>query len=147
MPGRRTAQRFTILMSGQSSRVTLVIVTSLFQAGAVHWLGQAALNRLRIETFSHLQRLSLDYHERQEPGKLISRLINDLEAINELIATGLTTLIQAPLVLVGTSIILFTAFDWRLAALLHLLIPVMMLVAFLFRNVVFQAFARTRETV
>jgi ABC-type multidrug transport system fused ATPase/permease subunit len=122
-------------------------VGSYFQAGAVHWLGQAALNRLRIETFSHLQRLSLGYHERQEPGKLISRIINDLEAINELIATGLTSLIQAPLVLIGTSVILFTAFDWRLAAMLHLLIPVLMLVAALFRKIVFQAFARTRETL
>lgn len=122
-------------------------VGSYFQAGAVNWLGQTALNRLRIETFSHLQRLSLDYHERQEPGKLISRIINDLEAINELISTGLTTLIQAPLVLVGTSVILFTLFDWRLAALLHLLIPVLMLVAMLFRKVIYQAFARTRETV
>jgi ABC-type multidrug transport system fused ATPase/permease subunit len=120
---------------------------SYFQAGAVNWLGQSALNRLRIETFSHLQRLSLDYHERQEPGKLISRIINDLEAINELISTGLTTLIQAPLVLVGTSVILFTLFDWRLAALLHLLIPVLLLVVVLFRKVIYQAFARTRETL
>jgi ABC-type multidrug transport system fused ATPase/permease subunit len=120
---------------------------SYFQAGAVNWLGQNALNRLRVETFSHLQRLSLDYHERQEPGKLISRIINDLEAINELISSGLTTLIQAPLVLIGTSIILFTMFDWRLAALLHLLIPVLMLVVVLFRRVLYQAFARTRETL
>lgn len=120
---------------------------SYFQAGAVNWLGQNALNRLRIETFSHLQHLSLDYHERQEPGKLISRIINDLEAINELISSGLTTLIQAPLVLVGTSVILFTLFDWRLAALLHLLIPVLMLVVVLFRRVLYQAFARTRETL
>jgi ABC-type multidrug transport system fused ATPase/permease subunit len=125
----------------------LQTVAVYFQAGAVNWLGQSALNRLRIETFAHLQRLSLDYHEKQEPGKLISRIINDLEAINELISTGLTTLIQAPLVLVGTSIILFTAFDWRLAALLHLLIPVLMLVAFLFRKVVYQAFAKTRDTL
>jgi ABC-type multidrug transport system fused ATPase/permease subunit len=113
----------------------------------VNWLGQAALNRLRIEAFSHLQRLSLDYHEKQEPGKLISRIINDLEAINELISTGLTTLIQAPLVLIGTSVILFTAFDWRLAAMLHLLIPAMVGMALLFRKVVFEAFARTRETL
>ena len=120
---------------------------SYFQAGAVNWLGQSALNRLRIETFSHLQRLSLDYHERQEPGKLISRIINDLEAINELISTGLTTLIQAPLVLVGTSVILFTLFDWRLAALLHLLLPVLMLMVVLFRRLLYQAFARTRETL
>src|SRR5215210_5388141 len=122
-------------------------VAGYFQAGAVHWLGQSALNRLRIEVFRHLQRLSLDYHERQEPGKLISRIINDLEAINELISTGLTTLIQAPLVLVGTSVILFTAFDWRLAALLHLLIPLLALMAILFRKVVYQAFARTRDTL
>jgi ATP-binding cassette, subfamily B, multidrug efflux pump len=125
----------------------LQTVGVFFQAGAVNWLGQSALNRLRIETFAHLQHLSLDYHEKQEPGKLISRIINDLEAINELISTGLTTLIQAPLVLVGTSIILFTAFDWRLAALLHLLIPVLMLVTFLFRKVIYQAFAKTRDTL
>src|SRR5436190_1006991 len=122
-------------------------VGGYFQAGAVNWLGQSALNRLRIEVFRHLQRLSLDYHEKQEPGKLISRIINDLEAINELISTGLTTLIQAPLVLVGTSAILFTAFDWRLAAALHLLIPVLLLVVFLFRKIVYTAFGRTRETL
>jgi ABC-type multidrug transport system fused ATPase/permease subunit len=122
-------------------------VGGYFQAGAVNWLGQEALHRLRAETFSHLQRLSLDFHEKQEPGKLISRIINDLEAINELISSGLTTLIQAPLVLVGTSVILFTAFDWRLAAMLHLLIPVLVVAAFLFRKVIYQAFAQTRETL
>jgi ABC-type multidrug transport system fused ATPase/permease subunit len=118
-----------------------------FQAGTVQWLGQSALNRQRIELFSHLQRLSLDYHEHQQPGKLISRLINDLDAINELISSGLTTLIQAPLVLVGTSVILFTAFDWRLAALLHLLIPVLMLLVVMSRSIMYSAFSRTRETL
>lgn len=117
------------------------------QALVVTWLGQATLNRLRKRLFARLEGLSLDYHERRQPGKLISRMINDLEAISQLITGGTTTIIQAPMVLVGTSVILFTLFDWRLALAIHMLFPILGVVVISFRKLLFEAFHRTRETV
>jgi len=125
----------------------LQIAGSFTQALIVTWLGQAALNRLRKRLFARLEALSLDYHSRRQPGKLISRMINDLEAIAQLIAGGTTTIVQAPISLLGTSIILFVLFDWRLALMLHLLFPVLAAVVFSFRKLLFEAFNRTRETL
>ncbi len=69
---------------------------------------------LRNRLFSHLQRLSLGFYERNRAGVIISRLTNDVEALDQLVTDGVTSLVQNTLTLVGTAIVLFFL-DWRLA--------------------------------
>src|SRR2546423_9744933 len=77
------------------------------------WVGERILADLRNDLFDHLQRLSLGFYERNRAGVIISRLTNDVEAIDQLVTDGVTSLVQNTLTLVGTAILLFVL-DWRL---------------------------------
>jgi ABC-type multidrug transport system fused ATPase/permease subunit len=108
------------------------------------WVGERILADLRIQLFGHLQRLSLGFYERTRAGVIISRLTNDVEAIDQLVTDGVTTLMQASLTLVGTAIILFIL-DWRLALATLTVIPVMSVATVFFRTRSARAYASVRE--
>ena len=90
------------------------LVTSAAQTYFTGWTGERILADLRNKLFRHLQRLSLGFYERNRAGVIISRLTNDVEALDQLVTDGVTTLVQNTLMLVGSAIILFFL-DWRLA--------------------------------
>ena len=87
---------------------------SSLQTYLTGWVGERALADLRIRLFTHLQRLSLGYFERNRTGAIISRITNDVEALDTLITDGVTSLVQNLMLLVGTAVVLFVL-DWRLA--------------------------------
>jgi ABC-type multidrug transport system fused ATPase/permease subunit len=108
------------------------------------WIGERILADLRIRLFSHLQRLSLGFYERNRAGVIISRLTNDVEAIDQLVTDGVTTLVQSSLTLVGTAILLFVL-DWRLALATCAVLPLMSVATVLFRMHSGRAYAAVRE--
>ena len=69
-------------------------------------IGQDVLFDLRTRLFDHFQRLSLSFHERYTSGRVVSRLTSDIEAISELLDTGMNTLVYAGLSIVTTGAIL-----------------------------------------
>ena len=87
----------------------------------------------RERLFRHLQRLSLGYYERNRAGNIISRLTNDIEALDQLVTDGVTSLVQNTLMLFGTIVILFLL-DWRLALAALLVFPLMSLATAIFRR-------------
>ena len=108
------------------------------------WVGERILADLRAQLFGHLQRLSLGFYERNRAGVIISRLTNDVEAIDQLVTDGVTTLVQSTLTLVGTAILLFVL-DWRLALATLAVIPLMSLATAIFRSRSSRAYAGVRE--
>src|SRR2546421_11620814 len=108
------------------------------------WAGERILADLRIKLFGHLQRLSLGFFERNRAGVIISRLTNDVEALDQLVTDGVTTLVQSTLTLIGTAILLFVL-DWRLALATLTVIPLMSLGTVLFRQRSSRAYAAVRE--
>ncbi|HKI91005.1 MAG TPA: ABC transporter ATP-binding protein, partial [Gaiellaceae bacterium] len=108
------------------------------------WVGERILADLRTGLFDHLQRLSLGFYERTKAGVIISRLTNDVEAIDQLVTTGVTTLVQSSLTLIGTAILLFVL-DWRLALATCAVIPLMSLATVIFRTRSSRAYAAVRE--
>jgi ATP-binding cassette subfamily B protein len=108
------------------------------------WVGERILADLRTELFGHLQRLSLGFYERNRAGVLISRMTNDVEAIDQLVTDGVTTLAQSTLLLTGTAVLLFV-FDWRLALATLAVIPFMSIASALFRSRSARAYADVRE--
>jgi ATP-binding cassette subfamily B protein len=108
------------------------------------WVGERILADLRVRLFEHLQRLSLGFYERNRAGVLISRLTNDIEAIDQLVTDGVTSLVQNSLTLIGTAIILFIL-DWRLALATCAVIPLMSLATAVFRKRSARAYAAVRE--
>ena len=97
-----------------------------------------------MRLFEHLQRLSLGFYERNRAGVIISRLTNDVEAIDQLVTDGVTSLVQNTLTLIGTAIILFIL-DWRLALATCAVIPLMSLATAIFRKRSARAYAAVRE--
>jgi ABC-type multidrug transport system fused ATPase/permease subunit len=108
------------------------------------WVGERILADLRNRLFDHLQRLSLGFFERNRAGVIISRLTNDVEAIDQLVTDGVTSLVQNTLTLVGTAILLFIL-DWRLALATLLVIPFMSIATIIFRVRSSRAYAAVRE--
>ena len=112
----------------------------------VGWVGQRVLQDLRVEVFSHLQRLSIGFYSRKRAGVLISRLTNDVEALDSLVSDGVVTLFQSSLTLVGTVVILFVL-DAQLALLTCLIFPVVLLGGLAFRVASADAYRITREKI
>ncbi len=108
------------------------------------WVGERMLADLRMQLFGHLQRLSLGFYERNRAGVIISRLTNDVEAIDQLVTDGVSTLVQSTLTLIGTAVLLFVL-DWRLALATLAVIPVMSLGTAIFRVRSARAYAAVRE--
>src|SRR4029079_795353 len=97
------------------------------------WTGERMLADLRNTLFRHLQRLSLGFYERNRAGVIISRLTNDVEALDQLVTDGFTSLIQNSLTLIGTAIIFFFI-DWRLALAVITILPLLVVATALFRK-------------
>jgi ATP-binding cassette subfamily B protein len=108
------------------------------------WVGERILADLRTQLFGHLQRLSLGFYERNRAGVLISRMTNDVEAIDQLVTDGVTTLAQSTLLLGGTAVLLLVL-DWRLALATLAVIPFMSVATALFRSRSSRAYADVRE--
>ncbi|HNG57191.1 MAG TPA: ABC transporter transmembrane domain-containing protein, partial [Solirubrobacterales bacterium] len=89
-------------------------VTSWLQTWLVGWVGIRVLQDLREQVFKHIQRMSIGFFNRNRPGALISRMTNDIEALNQLISDGIVTLFANLLTLFGVVAIMLLL-DWRLA--------------------------------
>jgi ATP-binding cassette, subfamily B, bacterial len=108
------------------------------------WVGERILADLRNRLFDHLQNLSLGFYERNRAGVIISRLTNDVEAIDQLVTDGVTSLVQNTLTLLGTAILLFVL-DWRLALATLIVIPFMAVASAIFRLRSARAYSAVRE--
>jgi len=117
---------------------------SYVQTYLTGWVGERILADLRNKLFGHLQRLSLGFYERNRAGMIISRLTNDVEALDQLVTDGVTSLVQNTLTLVGTAILLFVL-DWRLALATLTVIPAMSVGTVIFRKRSARAYRAVRE--
>jgi len=108
------------------------------------WVGERVLNDLRVDLFRHLQTLSLGYFERRRTGVLISRLTNDVEALQQLVTDGITSTVRNVLTLVVAGGILLVL-DWRLALATVVVFPVMAVMTFVFRGQSARAYGQMRQ--
>jgi ABC-type multidrug transport system fused ATPase/permease subunit len=109
-------------------------------------VGQRALTDLRLQIFRHLQEMPVGFYERRPAGVLISRMTNDVEALDSLVTDTVVTLFQASLTLIG-SIVILLFLDAHLALLTFLIFPVMAIASLAFRIASADAYRRTRETI
>ncbi len=116
------------------------------QTALVGWVGQRARADLRVQIFRHLQSMPIGFYERRPAGVLISRLTNDVEALNSLVTDTVVTLFGATLTLLG-SIAILLFLDVDLALLTFLIFPIMAIASLAFRIASADAYRRTRETI
>jgi len=95
----------------------VVWAATYVQTYLVGWVGQRALQDLRLRIFEHLQSQPIGFYERRQAGALISRMTNDVQALDQLVTDSVVTLFSSTLTLVGTVAIL-AWLDLELAALI-----------------------------
>jgi ABC-type multidrug transport system fused ATPase/permease subunit len=121
-------------------------VATYAQTYLVGWVGQRALQDLRVKLFSHLQALSIGFYSRNRAGVIISRMTNDVEALDQLVEDGLATLIQSSLTLIGVLVILLVL-DFHLALLTFIALPLLAIGGLAFRIASADAYRLTREKI
>ncbi|WIG61311.1 MAG: Heterodimeric efflux ABC transporter, permease/ATP-binding subunit 2 [Ktedonobacterales bacterium] len=96
-------------------------------------LGQKVMYDLRSDMFGHLQRLSLSFFDHNPVGRLMTRITNDVDALNDFFTSGAVSLIGDTLTLIGIMIILLIE-NWRLALVVFIVIPPLLLVTAFFQR-------------
>jgi ATP-binding cassette subfamily B protein len=122
----------------------LGIVCSYAQTYFTGWTGERMLADLRNHLFRHFQRLSLGFFERNRAGVLISRMTNDVEALDQLVTDGVTSLVQNTLTLLGSAIVLFVL-SWKLALATLTVVPLLLLGTAIFRKRSARSYRAVRE--
>ena len=127
--------------------VAVVYAAATFaQTYLVGWVGTRALQNLRERVFSHLQSMSIGFFTRRSPGVLISRMTNDIEALNQLVTSGVVTLFSSSLTLIGVVVILLLL-DLQLALVTFLTFPLLAVASVVFRIVSHGVYRATRERI
>ncbi|WP_374222873.1 ABC transporter ATP-binding protein [Williamsia sp. CHRR-6] len=108
--------------------------------------GERVLFALRVRSYAHLQRLGLDYFERELSGRIMTRMTTDIDALATFLQTGLTTAIVSVLTIVGVAIAL-VATDVTLGASLLIIFPVLFVATGVFQQYSSRAYARSRELI
>jgi ATP-binding cassette subfamily B multidrug efflux pump len=121
-------------------------LASAGQQYLLSWVGQQVLASMRDQLFRHIQALSLGYHDTHIMGVTLSRVINDVAVINELLSQGLITLVGDMVLLVGIVVVMLSMSP-RLALLAFCVLPLMVLATWLFARRAQVAFRRTRSRI
>lgn len=129
-----------------SVALLVTYVSASAQGYLLSLTGQRVLYALRNKVFDHLQRLSVAYHDSHITGVTVSRVINDVAVINNLLSEGLVTMIGDSILLVGTVVVMLVM-DARLALVTFTIIPLMVGATVLFGKKAKVAFRDTREKV
>jgi ATP-binding cassette subfamily B protein len=124
----------------------LYAVSTYAETYLVGWVGTRALQDLRERLFSHIQSMSIGFFTRRSPGVLISRMTNDVEALNQLVTSGVVTMFSSTLTLVGVIVILLVL-DVQLALVTFITLPLLAIASVIFRIVSAGTYRATRERI
>lgn len=129
----------------------VVLVFSLIFNVTQTWLlqktGQSIIHTVRKELYAHIQSLSCRYFDLTPVGKLVTRVTNDVEALNEMYSGILVRLFRNIVKIIGLALVMILM-DWRLALFSFILLPVVAIMSVMFRKFAREAYriARTRLT-
>ncbi|MFD1148413.1 ABC transporter ATP-binding protein, partial [Saccharothrix hoggarensis] len=129
---------FTLVALGWVSSAVGQVVTSR--------VGERLLYLLRVRSYAHLQRLGLDYYEREMAGRIMTRMTTDVDALSSFLQTGLTTFAISVLTVVGIAVAL-VATDPGLALVALSVLPVLLIATVIFQRLSSAAYAEARERV
>jgi ATP-binding cassette, subfamily B, bacterial len=108
--------------------------------------GESVLYLLRVRSYAHLQRLGLDYYERELAGRIMTRMTTDVDALSTFLQTGLVQAVVSLLTVLGVAVALLLT-DPRLGLVALAALPVLIVATVLFRTRASAAYADARERV
>lgn len=121
-------------------------LVSYAQTYLTNWTGQKIMYDLRTEIFAHLQKLHVGFFDRTPVGRLITRLTNDVDALNELFTSGVVSIFGDIVSLAGIVIALLYL-DWRLALITFSVIPLLFIATMVFKAKVRGSYRRVRTAL
>ncbi len=145
------------LLAGGSARELIIVVAVLCGVVGVQAIsrmtflkrsgriGQSVLLEVRRRVFRHFQRLDVAFHDRYTSGRVVSRLTNDVDAIQDMLETGFDSLITAVLTLFGTAILLVTL-DVKLGLMCLAAFPILVALVWWFSAESAKTYRRVRES-
>jgi subfamily B ATP-binding cassette protein MsbA len=141
--------RTEILYGACVAILLIAVITGLLTYYITRAMGQLAQDfaqAIRSAFFAHLQRLSLRFHDRQRTGDLITRLTSDTQAIQEMIANGLTVLGTNSCLLAGTLLVMFWL-NWRFALISLSVTPLLFWTLFRYKRRIKVASRKARASI
>ncbi|MDQ5824849.1 MAG: ABC transporter ATP-binding protein/permease [Chloroflexota bacterium] len=126
--------------------LVLAFIFRYAQNYIMQMIGQNVMYDLRKQIFSHLQYQSLGYYDRNPVGRLISRLTNDVDALNEFIGSGLVTVAGDVVILLGVVVVMFLV-NWQLALVSLAVLPLILLASFFFQKLMRTTYRQQRVRI
>ena len=139
----RTYAAIPYLIGGM---VAVAAIGALCTRQRIRWMdvaGKQALAQLREDLFSHIQHMSFSFFDTRSAGKLLVRVINDVNALNNLFTSGLVNVLIECVTLVILLVIMFVV-DWRLTLIALCIIPLLLLIVFKLKKVMRLRWQRVR---
>jgi len=110
------------------------------------YAGQSILYKMRNEMFNHLHELSLAFFDHNKVGKLMSRVQNDINQLQEVLTNGILNMVTSLLTLVGIAVVMITM-NWKLALLTLTVVPILAIIVFIWQKYARKAFIRVRQAI
>jgi ATP-binding cassette subfamily B multidrug efflux pump len=107
------------------------------------WIGQRTIYDLRMQLFEHLQNLGLKFFDRNPIGRLITRVTNDIEVLNEMFSSGIVMVFSDVFTIIGILYFMFSM-SWQLALVSLSVLPLLFYGTFLFRKKAREAYREVR---
>ncbi|MCK4460396.1 MAG: ABC transporter ATP-binding protein, partial [candidate division Zixibacteria bacterium] len=135
-------------------RMALIfLVAVILASGATYaqlyitqWLGQKVLHDIRMQVFAHLQSLRLSYFDKNPVGRLVTRVTSDVNVLNEMFSSGVVTVI-GDLFMLALIVGALIYYNWKLALITFVVLPLLILATFLFRAKVRRIYREVRTRV
>jgi ATP-binding cassette, subfamily B, bacterial len=144
-----TVKAFRVIVLITAVALAIVLadwVVNAVQTVVVGRNGERLLYTLRVKIFSQLQRLGLDYYEREMTGRIMTRMTTDVDAMSTFLQTGLITMVNSGLTFIGVLIALLLI-NVKLGLTLFTVLPVLVIATVWFRKKSSKAYAEAREKV
>lgn len=143
---RGDGEYVAFLAVGFLAAILLGVVLQYAQAITTTWLGQSVMYDLRTEIFEKLQRIDLRYYDKNPVGRLMTRMTNDVETLNNLFSSGLVT-VFGDIFMLTFIVIAMLSINWQLALVSFSVLPLVFCAAFLFRAKIRRAYRDIRVRI
>jgi len=122
------------------------VIIQYFSAYLTQWIGQRTIYDLRMEIFEHLQRLALRFYDKNPIGRLITRVTNDVEVLNDMFSSGIVMVFTDVFTIIGIFYFMFSM-NWKLTLVSLSVLPLLFYGTFLFRKKARETYRQVRVQI
>ena len=134
--------RMVLLLLGA---IAISVSLEYLQKYLMQYIGQRAMYDLRMQIFSHVQRLDLKFFDKNPVGRILTRITSDVQALNEMFTAGVIAIFGDIFIIIGI-VAAMLAINWKLALVVFSVLPILIVATIAFRKKVRVSFRNVRLT-